>query len=86
MTKNYCDICGVDLVESNVDNLFGSRTFISVDANNEARLAELTLCCDCKKTMYYFMANPDAMKKCVSEMKLGNRIRFLLKKKLVREA
>lgn len=23
MTKQYCDICGVDLVESNMENLLG---------------------------------------------------------------
>ena len=86
MTKQYCDICGVDLVESNMENLLGSRQFVALDANSEKIGWDLTLCCDCKETMYYFMQNPDALKKCVSEMKLGNRIRFLLKMKLAREA
>ena len=79
MTVNYCDMCGKDLTET-MDDLFGSREFIVLDANSKAHdKIDMTLCYSCKKTLYYLLQNPELLKTHVREMKLGNRIRFLLK-------
>lgn len=79
MTKLFCDLCGINLAESNSENLFNSREFEIVirDALEPIREAKLTMCHKCKKGMYYLVRNPHIM---VDELKItsfANQIRFL---------
>ena len=79
MTKLFCDLCGINLAESNMDNLFGSREFeiIRRDAIEPIREAKFTMCHKCKKGMYYLVRNPHIMKDELKKLSFANRIRFL---------
>lgn len=80
VTVTYCDGCGKDIFDSSLDNLLGSRTFFFKDANSSSpENYELTLCADCKKQLYYMLENHEVFKREHENMRLGNRIRFLLK-------
>ena len=80
VTINYCDGCGKDCVNTSMEDLFGSRTFFFKDANADSREKfKLTLCADCKKQLYYMLENHEVFKRERENMRLGNRIRFLLK-------
>ena len=79
MTKLFCDLCGINLAESNPDNLFGSREFEIVirDALEPIREARLTMCHKCKNGMYYLVRNPHIMEDELKKLSFANRIRFL---------
>lgn len=78
MVRTYCDMCERDTTET-IDDLFGSRKFIMLDANDGKKMKEITLCAECKKTFYYIMENPEILQTQVHKMKLRNRIRYLFK-------
>ena len=80
VTINYCDGCGKDCANTSIDDLFGSKTFFFKDANRiNPDDYELTLCVDCKNQLYYMLSNHEVFKRERENMRLGNRIRFLLK-------
>ena len=80
VTINYCDGCGKDICDSGIDNLLESKTFFFKDANSSSPDGyELTLCADCKDQFCYMLANHEVFKRERENMRLGNRIRFLLK-------
>ena len=82
MIVTYCDVCGKNTAET-IDDLVYSREFIVQTANTEEPVkVGMTLCCSCKKALYYMMENPELLKTHVRDMKLGNRIRYLLKRNL----
>lgn len=82
MTRDYCDICGHDLVEHSMEDLLGSRKFTIQDVNRRSPPRELTLCSACKKKMYYLMTNGEALKDGCRSLSLPNRIRLLFKRPL----
>ena len=82
MTKDYCDICGHDLVEHSLEDLLGSRKFIIREANRHSLQKELVLCGTCKEAMYYLITNSEALMEGCRSMSLPNRIRFLFKRPL----
>lgn len=83
VTIIYCDGCGKDICDSDLYDLLESKTFFFKDANsNSPEGCELTLCADCKEQLYYMLANHDVFKRERESMRLGNRIRFLLKRPL----
>lgn len=79
MTKLFCDLCGINLAESNSENLFNSREFEIVirDALEPIREARLTMCNKCKNGMYYLVRNPHIMEDELNKLSFSNRIRFL---------
>lgn len=79
MTKLFCDLCGINLAESNPDNLYGSREFeiIRRDALDRTREAKITMCHKCKKRMYYLVRNPHITEDELKKLSFANRIRFL---------
>lgn len=79
MTKLFCDLCGINLAESNPDNLFGSREFeiIRRDALDPTREAKITMCHKCKERMYYLVRNPHITEDELKRLSFANRIRFL---------
>lgn len=80
VTITYCDGCGKDCANTSMDDLLGSRTFFLKDANSSSPdNYELTLCADCKEQFCYMLANHEVFKRERENMRLGNRIRFLLK-------
>ena len=85
MTKQFCDMCGHDLVEHSMEDLFGSRKitvqFEDVNSGNEKKWS-LTLCNSCKGKMFYLVSNPVVLEKHISDMGLLNRVRYLFRKKI----
>lgn len=80
VTINYCDGCGKDICDSGLYDLLESKTFFFKDANSSSpESCELTLCADCKEQLCYMLANREVFKREHENMRLGNRIRFLLK-------
>ena len=81
MTKLFCDLCGVNLTESNLDILFGSREFEIIRRNTSditrASEAKITMCYKCEKGMYYLVRNPHIMEDKLKRVSFTNRIRFL---------
>ena len=85
MIKQFCDICGHDLVEYSMSDLFGSReiTVQLEDVNSDTkRKWTLTLCDSCKGKMYYLVSNPTVLEKSIADMSLLNRIRYLFQKSI----
>ena len=81
MTKEYCDICGVDVQGFSIKDFFGGREYKIVarrtsDELNDVRT--MTLCRSCTACMTYFMRNKGELANRKTTMRLGNRIRFLL--------
>ena len=82
MIKEYCDICGRDIGEHESD-IYGSEIVkIEIRSNLSNAKIETLMCDRCKNTLVYMMANPILIKDSARNMKLGNRIRFLFKRKL----
>lgn len=85
MIKQFCDMCGHDLIEYSMEDLFGSRKITvqleDVNSGNEKKWS-LTLCNSCKGKMFYLVSNPAVLEKHISDMGLLNRVRYLFRKKI----
>ena len=87
-----CDICH-RCIEGNdpskdalmrPEDLYGSRIYVAnptiVSEDNVTKHGTaITLCNTCNETLYYYIANREALADAVQRQTLGNRIRFLLK-------
>lgn len=80
MIINHCDSCGKNISNGDLYDLLKSKTFFIKDANSSSPdNYELTLCADCKMQLCYMLENHEVFKRERENMRLGNRIRFLLK-------
>ena len=81
MTKLFCDLCGINLTESNPGNLFENCKFEIVRRNTfditGTSEAKITMCPKCEKGMYYLVRNPHIMEDKLKRVSFTNRIRFL---------
>ena len=80
MIKRYCDFCGKD-IDSSLETVFTSKEITFKDALWDSPISYLT-CSECKDALFYLLDNPQILKVHIQNMKLGNRIRFLFKRKL----
>ena len=84
-----CDVCKRCIIGNDpskdatmrFEDLFGSRTFTTYNpAEDYPETKELTLCTDCKETMFFYMVNKRVLSRDIQSMSLSNRLRILFKK------